>query len=250
MASLRARPSPGSELVTQEVFGETVRIAAARADWVLCGARGSGDSSKGWLPLRYLAFPPGWRPTHFVARRFAALRALGASDLVLPMGSLVQVTGRSGPIQKVALPGGGEGLVAARDLAQGATPRLGAARFAAIAREVIGTPYLWGGTSTFGFDCSGLVQFLFGLLGKGLPRNSCEQARVGRPIRKLSELRPLDLLFFGQDRQVDHVAIHLGSLRMLHASGWVRIESLSSASEHFRADLLARFKGARRLVLR
>jgi cell wall-associated NlpC family hydrolase len=67
-------------------------------------------------------------------------------------------------------------------------------------------------------------------------------------VEDLSGTLPLDLLFFGDADRIDHVGIHLGDLSMLHASGHVRIESLSGASDVFRPDLLERYRFARRLL--
>jgi cell wall-associated NlpC family hydrolase len=92
------------------------------------------------------------------------------------------------------------------------------------------------------------VQLVFELLGIDLPRNSSEQARCGVPVRRLEDLEPFDLLFFGETAKISHVAIHLGGLDMLHASGCVAIESLDPASARFREDLRGIFRGARRVA--
>jgi gamma-D-glutamyl-L-lysine dipeptidyl-peptidase len=247
VASLRARPNPRSELVTQEVFGKSVLVAATRAGWALVETAGGGDSSRGWVGRRYLSFPDAWHPRYLVIKRFATLRSGRESAFVLPMGSRLVPAGRAGSAMQVRLPGGGEGQVAARDLGM-IVARRPLAGLSAIVRQVVGTPYLWGGTSTFGFDCSGLVQFVFALVGMHLPRNSYEQAKRGRRVGRLDDLRPLDLVFFATRGAVDHVAIHLGSKKILHASGCVRIESLDPASKLFRADLASRLELARRVV--
>jgi cell wall-associated NlpC family hydrolase len=120
--------------------------------------------------------------------------------------------------------------------------------FRRIMTEVMGCPYLWGGKSPFGFDCSGLVQFIFEMFGIMLPRDSKDQASCGRLIRSLAGVLPLDLLFFGEGESINHVGIHLGHLRMLHSSGYVRIESLNQESRIFRSDLRGKFKWARRIA--
>lgn len=93
----------------------------------------------------------------------------------------------------------------------------------ALARAYVGeTPYVWGGTTPAGFDCSGLVQYCYRKIGIDLPRTSRTQYRVGGyiPPNRLDLLRPGDLVFFGRDgdpRRVHHVAIFSGNGMMVHA---------------------------------
>ena len=83
------------------------------------------------------------------------------------------------------------------------------------AQQFLGVPYVWGGESPAGFDCSGLVQYVYGQLGVDLPRTAAEQARVGQPVASLAEARPGDLLAFHDP--VDHIGIYAGNGLMVVA---------------------------------
>ena len=100
------------------------------------------------------------------------------------------------------------------------------------AKKYIGVPYLWGGTSPKGFDCSGLVQYAFKAHGINLPRTSKEQWTVGKQISK-SQLQPGDLVFFANTYTtgVSHVGIYVGDNQFIHASSskGVMISSLSNS---------------------
>jgi cell wall-associated NlpC family hydrolase len=113
-------------------------------------------------------------------------------------------------------------------------------RAVSIARTQLGVPYVWGGASPSGFDCSGLVMWVYGRLGISLPHNAAALYGVGRPVPR-SRLRPGDLLFFSG---LGHVGLYIGRGRMIHApqSGRsVEIARLASRSAPIGARRVTRF---------
>jgi cell wall-associated NlpC family hydrolase len=110
------------------------------------------------------------------------------------------------------------------------------------ALRFLGVPYVFGGTSTSGFDCSGFVQHVFAMRGIGLPRTADAQYDVGRPA--VGGPRPGDLVFFDTYGGVSHVGIYLGQGRFVHASSSHGVMVSHLADSYW----AARYVGAKRLL--
>lgn len=96
-----------------------------------------------------------------------------------------------------------------------------------VAMDFLNVPYLWGGKTIMGIDCSGLTQLAFMVNGVSLPRNASLQAMVGgETINFVEEVEPGDLAFFGDDDKITHVGIIVDENHILHASGKVRIDTI------------------------
>ena len=114
------------------------------------------------------------------------------------------------------------------------------ANLVATARTYLGVPYLWGGATAKGFDCSGLAMAVYRLNGLQLPRSSREQYEAGAPV-SLEHLRPGDLLFFspGGRGPISHVAIYAGDDTLIHASNRGRkIASDALSGAYFRESFI------------
>ena len=99
------------------------------------------------------------------------------------------------------------------------------AQLVAEAKGFLGTPYLWGGMTPKGFDCSGLVRMVYLRYGLFLPRNASQMAKLGREVA-LANARPGDLLFFGVNGRVTHIGMYIGEDHFIHSSHLVRINAV------------------------
>lgn len=114
------------------------------------------------------------------------------------------------------------------------------------ARTLLGTPYAWGGMTSAGIDCSGLVHMSFRACGRLVPRDAHEQEDAGRRVAE-EELRPGDLVTYGPpDGAVDHVAFWVGDGRILHATGREGVDCVVEEPEP--PELRARRRALVRLV--
>ncbi|MEW2498365.1 C40 family peptidase [Streptomyces nodosus] len=115
-----------------------------------------------------------------------------------------------------------------------------------LARQFMGTPYVWGGADPSGFDCSGLVQYVYGKSGISVPRTTYNQIMIGASVGP-DKLRPGDLVFFDTDRSKsgpDHVGIYIGGGKFIHAPRPGAGVKISSLSESYYMD---RWMGGRRV---
>ncbi len=103
----------------------------------------------------------------------------------------------------------------------------------ATARQYLGVPYVWGGTSPRGFDCSGLVQYVCKKNGISLPRTAASQRNAGRYVSR-ADLQPGDLVFFKSGGRVNHVGIYIGGGNMIHAPQTGDVVKVSSINSTYR----------------
>ena len=219
VADVRVAPSADSELVDQAHYGENVALLGESGDWRYVQGF---DQYLGWLHLDDLAAFTGYVERHVVAVLLADVRDAprGDAEVIarLPVGTTVPENASSpdGWRETHLGPGWRTGYVALNDLVDVRQLPHGyptADDYLKTAESFIGVPYLWGGTTALGLDCSGLVQQVYRLNGVALPRDADQQAMLGR---RVEEARAGDLMFFGA-ATVTHVALATTATEFIHA---------------------------------
>jgi cell wall-associated NlpC family hydrolase len=268
VADLMSRPTLASERVSQGLLGEACRLLSLEGDWAQI--RLERDGYVGWIQTAALHQAPESEVRGFLS---AASTIVGAeiaqayltSDREAVAGKLhlglrLPLAEQKGRLLALRLPDARVWwLVASDAMALSDRPlpdAQGIARALRLMRRSVGVPYLWGGCSPFGYDCSGLSQAFLALLGVAIPRDADQQFQAGREIE--GPAAPGDLVFFrveGDDAEsarhanVRHVAISLGGDAILHASGRARsvaIDRLVTDGDSYGDWLSKRVAGVRR----
>ena len=103
---------------------------------------------------------------------------------------------------------------------------------------LLGVPYLWGGTSSFGYDCSGFVQAVLKVIGLSIKRDTSQQINhEGLEEVGMLDGKPGDLMFFSENENINHVAFLIGEGKIIHCSGQVKIESIKDYHKEFNRKL-------------
>jgi cell wall-associated NlpC family hydrolase len=216
---VRKEPSDRAEMVSQWLFGETADLLERQEKWSLL--RFHHDGYQGWVDNKQL------RATDITAAA-SAVRSIDAfmsvatdkGPLLLPFGAVLDSFAQG----QFTLHGAQVAFTGNTTRTLTGTP---VERLLALTDRWLNAPYLWGGRTPAGVDCSGLTQMLFMAAGMMLPRDAWQQAELGSNVELVDLAEPGDLAFFDNaEGRIVHVGIVLPEGRILHASGHVRIDTL------------------------
>ncbi len=245
---VRAEASDKSEMVTQLLFGELVGIEGEKQGWT--AIRNLFDNYEGWVDSKQVAVIGedefnrlNNSPFCYVNDLVEVVQDVDTYETIpVVIGSVVRNLDNN-----VFTMAGRTYEYTGRHVCPAA--RASAEEVLEHAMMFLNSPYLWGGKSPFGIDCSGFVQVVYMLSGVSLLRDAAEQTAMGEHISFLDEARAGDLLFFDNaEGDIVHVGIYLGDQEIIHASGKVRIDRIDHQGIHNRE--LGRYTHRLRLIRR
>ena len=221
-APVRRKPRHNKEMVNQLLFGETVKVLKARGDlWVK--VRSLHDGYEGWMThtlLEEIDEKMASQQSAFITADVMSIISIVDKKLHVPAGSSLPFfengIGKLGKLEYYF-----NGNAYNRN-----TQQPGDALVREFTTAWLNAPYLWGGRTPLGVDCSGFTQVIFKLSGIDLPRDAWQQAQEGKVVKKLSEAQTGDLAFFDDKEEIVHVGILLDNQKIIHASGKVRIDTI------------------------
>lgn len=216
---MRKEPAHRSEMVSQLLFGEYVEMLEEEKDFVK--VKGLYDGYEGWVQKNQLTVTDQILQTHnYVGVWFDEVLVNGRCNTI-PFGSPVYQGTHPLKFGNTEI----RYVVNPEHIWDSSQKQWNSALLQKVCSFFLDTPYLWGGKSVFGIDCSGFVQQVFKMFGIKLLRDAYMQAEQGSEIKSLSEVTVGDLAFFQNDNgKIVHVGIVLERNKIVHASGKVTID--------------------------
>ncbi|MEP0711949.1 NlpC/P60 family protein [Algoriphagus sp.] len=268
VANIRSNPKHSAELATQALMGTPLTVLKKDDGWYLVQ---TPDGYLSWVDRAGIHLMTEEELAHWFREPKVVFTALtgyvwkdeNESEMVsdLVAGDILTVQDETKDKLKISLPDGREGWIAAREAqdweswiaSRSTTPEA----LITTAKQMMGTPYLWGGTSIKGVDCSGFTKTVFYLNGQIIPRDASQQINEGELVdadKDWSKLQVGDLLFFGvkgteeKKERVVHVGMWIGNGEFIHSRGLVRISSFDPENPNYDEYELGRYLRTKRIV--
>ena len=221
----RLEPADTSEMVSQLLFGEIYRVIDERKMWIK--VRGVHDGYESWidrkqhLEIKRDEFMHLEKGSKTYSTELISLLQEKDSDVFSPLvlgSALPEFNNKTCSFSNKSFEFDGDVLH---------KPNVGRDMLVEIAFLYLNAPYLWGGRTPFGIDCSGYSQIVYRMCGIDLPRDASQQAEIGERLSFIEEATPGDLAFFdNKEGRITHVGILLGDNKIIHASGKVRVDRI------------------------
>jgi gamma-D-glutamyl-L-lysine dipeptidyl-peptidase len=224
---VRKEPSEKSEMVTQVLFGEHFEIFEEMVGW--SHVRLAWDAYEGWIDSKMIT-PLNVRTFNRLEKNaFAVTCDIISIIPVTDEQNMMLVAGSTLPVWRPYLKEfsiGSENYKAAGEVFYG-NPKNTRDVLITQALKYFNAPYLWGGRSPFGIDCSGFTQVIYKMIGLRIPRDASHQVKMGTALSFVDETKPGDLAFFDDEEgNIVHVGIIWKRNKIIHASGKVRIDNV------------------------
>lgn len=213
---MRVEPSDLGEMVNQVLYGEHFKVLEIRKKW--SRIRLAHDNYEGWVDNKQIQLigvedydTAESNPTHLAADLLQMVTCIDQNIMAIPMGSVLS------------------NLRILKDTYEGnlLNKKRDKAHFINTALLYLKSPYLWGGRTPFGLDCSGFTQMVYRLNGHSLYRDASQQAAQGEALSFIEESEPGDLAFFDNDEgSITHVGIMMQDNYIIHCHGEVRIDRI------------------------
>lgn len=220
---VRADHSDKSEMVTQMLFGEHYTILEIGSDEKWCKVKIHYDGYEGWIDVKQHQFISKAyfdqinNSDYKISLDLSSTLLYKKHPIMVVMGSVLPIS--TNELFKI------EEQLAFNGEAKSLSQKRGFDFIKQVALKYLNSPYLWGGRSPFGIDCSGFTQIVYRINGYYLARDSSEQYKQGEVIQDVDNTKPGDLAFFQNDKgDIVHVGIILEDHKIIHASGKVRID--------------------------